>query len=86
MQTATIFNGETVPLDGERFADCEFQSCRMVYGGGEAPHFDGCQFKDCDWLFDEAAARTLKHLKLVWRLGGKAPVQALIKEITAAER
>ena len=70
MQTATIFNHETVTLDGESFEDCEFRECRLVYSGGEPPHF-----RDC---------RTLAHLKLVWASGGKAPVQALIKEITGS--
>ena len=82
MQTATIFNHETVTLDGERFSDCEFQDCRLVYAGGEVPHFANCRFVGCEWKFDDAAARTLAHLKAVWGAGGKAPVQAMIKEIT----
>ena len=86
MQTATIFNHETVPLDGEAFQDCEFQDCRMVYSGGKPPSFDGCRFVNCEWRFDAAAQRTLAHLKLVWSVGGKAPVQALIKEITGGGR
>ncbi len=56
MQTATIFNHETVVLDGESFSDCTFQDCRMVYSGGELPHFDHCRFDDCDWKFEGAAA------------------------------
>lgn len=84
MQTATIFNLETVPLDGEMFADCEFRECRMVYSGGKPPVFDNCRFDGCDWRFDDAAARTLAHLKVVWAAGGKAQVQALIKEITVS--
>jgi hypothetical protein len=84
MQTATIFNLETVPLDGEVFADCEFRECRMVYSGGKPPVFDNCRFDACDWRFDDAAARTLAHLKVVWAAGGKAQVQALIKEITVS--
>jgi hypothetical protein len=67
MQTATIYNHETVTLDGESFE-----------------HFRDCRFDDCEWKFDDAAARTLAHLKLVWASGGKAPVQALIKEITGS--
>ncbi|MDB5450593.1 MAG: hypothetical protein JWQ52_1721 [Phenylobacterium sp.] len=86
MQTATIFNHETVVLDGESFADCEFRSCRMVYSGGELPHFDSCRFDECEWKFEEAAIRTLGFLKLVWGVGGKAPVQAMIKEITGGGR
>jgi hypothetical protein len=86
MQTATIFNHETVALDGERFADCEFRDCRMIYRGGEPPKFDNCQFAGCDWRFEDAAARTLEHMKGLWAVGGKAPVQALIKDITGATR
>jgi hypothetical protein len=86
MQTATIYNHETVPLDGESFEDCEFRECRLVYSGGEPPHFRDCRFDDCEWKFDAAAARTLAHLKLVWASGGKAPVQALIKEITGSAK
>jgi hypothetical protein len=82
--TATLFSHETVALDGAVFEDCEFRDCRMVYSGGEAPVFSNCKFHSCDWKFEDAAARTLAQLKLVWGLGGKAPVQALIKDITAA--
>lgn len=82
MQTATIYNHETVALDGEAFADCEFRDCRLVYLGGEPPVFDSCKFAGCDWRFEGAAANTLAHLKVVWGAGGKAPVQAMIKEIT----
>ena len=84
MQTATIFNHETVALDGEHFSDCDFRDCRMVYAGGQPPVFERCRFDGCDWKFDDAAARTLAHMKVVWGAGGKAPVQALIKEITGA--
>jgi len=86
MQTATIYNHETVTLDGESFEDCEFRECRLVYSGGEPPHFRDCRFDDCEWKFDAAAARTLAHLKLVWASGGKAPVQAMIKEITGSAK
>ena len=82
MQSHVNYNHQTVMLDGETFSHCQFAACRLVYSGGEPPKFDGCRFDDCEWKFDDAAARTLAHLKLVWGAGGKAPVQALIKEIT----
>jgi hypothetical protein len=84
MQTAIIFNHETVALDGSRYSGCEFRGCRMVFRGGEPPHFDDCRFDNCDWRFEEAAANTLAHLKIVWAAGGKATVQALIKTMTGA--
>jgi hypothetical protein len=86
MHSAASFNHETVTLDAEQFSDCEFRDCRMIYRGGEPPGFDNCRFVGCDWLFDDAAANTLAHLKTVWTVGAKAPVQALIKTITGAGR
>ncbi len=86
MHTAANFNHETVTLDAERFSDCEFRDCRMIYRGGEPPKFDNCRFVGCDWQFDDAAANTLAHMKTMWSVGGKAPVQALIKTITEVAR
>lgn len=86
MPSGTLFNHETVALDGESFSDCEFRSCRLVYRGGEAPVFERCRFDDCDWRLEDAAASTLATLKAIWGVGGKAPVQAMIKDITGAAR
>jgi hypothetical protein len=81
-----IYNHETVLLDGESFEGCEFRACRLVYAGGEVPRFNGCRFDACEWKYDEAAARTLAFLKLVWNVGDKASVQAQIKQITVVGR
>ena len=43
-----------------------------------------CRFDDCEWKLEGPAADTLAHLKVMWAQGAKAPVQALIKEITSA--
>jgi len=84
MQTGASYNHETITLDGESFTDCEFRDCRLVYSGGGVPVFENCKVENCEWKFEDAAARTLAHLKAVWGAGGKAPVQAMIKEITGA--
>jgi hypothetical protein len=84
LQRAIHYTHETITLDGMSFADCEFRKCRLVYNGGEAPHFDGCKFDHCDWRFEGPAARTLEHMKVVWAAGAKPVVQGLIKEITGA--
>lgn len=86
MQTATIFNQETLVLDGEHFADCEFRNCRLIYRGGETPQFDGCRFEQCDWKFEDAAANTLAMMRAVWTAGGKSAVQLMIKVITRDAR
>jgi hypothetical protein len=84
MNTALQYTHENVNLDGERFEDCEFRQCRLIYSGGEAPVFERCKFDACDWRFEGPAARTLAHLKAIWGAGAKPFVQSLIKEITGA--
>lgn len=84
MTSDTLFNHETVALDGEVFDGCEFRDCRLVYSGGEPAVMTNCKFHDCEWKLDESAARTLGHLKLMWAAGAKAQVQAIIKDITVA--
>jgi hypothetical protein len=86
MQSGVSYNHQTVMLDGEAFSHCEFAACRLVYGGGEPPQFDNCRFDACEWKFEEAAARTLSYLKLMWSVGAKAAVQTTIKEITVVGR
>lgn len=78
------YSHETVLMEAETFSNCEFRDCRLVYTGGEPATLNNCKFVDCEWKLDDAAARTLAHLKLMWSAGGKGPVQALIKDITAA--
>ncbi len=78
------YNHETVVLDGQAFSQCDFQACRLVYSGGDAPTFEGCRFDACEWKLEGAAAQTLAHLRSVWNAGGKAPVQAWIKDVTGA--
>ena len=85
MTSDTVFNHETVALDGEEFTDCEFRSSRLVYSGGPVPVFRNCRFDDIEWKLDDAAQRTLAYMKLMWGVGAKAPVQALIKDVTAVK-
>jgi hypothetical protein len=84
MQAGVSYNHQTVALDGEAFSDCEFAACRLVYAGGEPPKFERCRFTDCEWKFEDAAAQTLSSLKLMWNVGAKPAVQAMIKDVTAA--
>jgi hypothetical protein len=86
MPSGISYNHETVAVDGEAFSDCEFRNTRLIYSGGEPPSFSRCKFDGCEWKFEDGAARTLAQLKLLWGIGEKVSVQALIKEITGASR
>ena len=83
MPAGALYNHETITLDGESFEDCEFRSCRLVYSAGAVPQMTGCRYDDCEWKLEGPAADTLAHLKVMWTQGAKAPVQALIKDITS---
>jgi hypothetical protein len=80
------YSHQTVQLDGQAFSHCEFDVCRLVYAGGEAPSFDSCRFDNCEWRFEGAAAETLSCLKVMWSAGAKPSVQSIIKDLTAAAR
>ena len=86
MPNDVSYNHQTVVLDGESFSNCDFAACRLVYSGGPLPEFEGCRFDKCDWKFEDAASQTLAYLKLMWSVGAKPTVQAMIKEITVATR
>ena len=86
MPSDVSYNHQTVVLDGESFTNCDFAACRLVYSGGALPEFESCHFDKCDWKFEGAAAQTLSYLKLMWSVGAKPTVQAMIKEITVAAR
>ena len=83
MAHGALYNHETIALDGESFSDCEFRSCRLIYAGGAVPQLRGCKFDDCEWRLEGPAADTHAFMKLMWAQGAKAPVQALIKEVTS---
>jgi len=84
MTVSTPYSHETLVVDGEQYADCDFQDCKLIYAGGALPGFSDCRFNGCDWKLDEAAERTIDLLRLVWNIGDKVPVQTIIKSITAA--
>ena len=84
MPEGVSYHHETIALDGEAFSRCEFRACRLVYAGGQPTRFDDCKFDACEWKLQGAAADTLAQLRAMWNAGGKAQVQAIIKEITGA--
>jgi len=56
------FADQTVELDGTTYERCRFERCLLVYRGGDVPGLIHCEFHDCEWRFDAAAARTLAFL------------------------
>ena len=57
------FDNETVQIDGNRYTQCSFKSCKLVYRGGDMPLFEGCKLDFCTWLWEDAAIRTIEFLR-----------------------
>ncbi len=67
-------------IDGGHFIDCTFINCQLIYQGHDEVDFDGCDFQNCEWTFDDAAGRTLGYLSTLNHKVGKDG-QKLVGEI-----
>lgn len=56
------FQDQSVSVDGKRFVACTFESCTLLYTGGDVPAFAKCRFNDVSLQFGESAVDTLKFL------------------------
>ena len=64
-----IFRDEEIRLDYNQFVRCQFYNCNIHYGGGGVPVLIDNLFKDCSFIFDEAAGRTRALLSAMARSG-----------------
>jgi len=73
----------TVILDGNEFVNCEFDSCKMVYRGGEMPKLQHCQFSHCTWHLEDAAQRAVLFLRSIYHSGpgGRELVEETLRAI-----
>jgi len=74
---AKAYTGETIVIDGQKFIDCEFRQCILIYRGGELPLFDGSFLDNCNWKFEDAALRTIHLLQRLNSNGGRHLVDNL---------
>jgi hypothetical protein len=72
--TDQSFKGSREVMDGNEYENCKFENCTIVYRGGTIPTINNCNFQDCNWLFDDAAQRTLAFMKLLYHgMGAHGP-------------
>lgn len=70
----------TEVIDGNRYVECRFERCKMIYRGGPIPQISGCHFEDCTWHFEDAAERTLLFMRQLYH--GMGPGGAQLIEAT----
>jgi hypothetical protein len=75
------FNNQSVDVDGNRYASCEFNNCTLVYGGGALPQFDNCGFHNVSFQFQGAAFSTLKYLNGLYRGGLAEQVDTVLEKV-----
>jgi hypothetical protein len=71
------FIGETVKLDGQRFYDCSFKECVIVYEEKLPFQTNGCKLINCTWRFEGAAKLMVDALCYLHGTGYKELVEKL---------
>lgn len=82
------FVDRAVVVDGNHYQDCTFLRCKIIYTAADAVTFDGCTFNSCDWVFDDAAERTLVYLAALYEGlgdGGKPLIELIFDSIRSGE-
>lgn len=83
------FKNETIDIDFNKFLNCQFDSCTLVFHGYGVIEMDGCSFKEVNWTFDGAAAKTLQFLKGLYHgagKGGKDLIELTFNDIRSRNR
>ncbi|QLG10984.1 hypothetical protein HLB42_09525 [Deinococcus sp. D7000] len=75
------FQDVEVELDGNKFEDCTFTQCRLIYRGGTPPNLVGCSFDKPMMIFDGPASATLAFLTAMYQGGLSALVEPTLDNI-----
>lgn len=57
------FSDEEIILDYQKFVECTFEECTIVYNGHGPTAADECKYKDCEFDFRGAASSTFDTLR-----------------------
>ncbi len=66
---------QTIVIDGNRYTECRFENCTLIYRGGLIPTIGKCHFENCQWQFEDSAERTLLFLKQLYHGMGPGGVE-----------
>ena len=60
------FTGEVVKIDDNKFEECSFVRCKVIYAGGDRFGLLRCTFDACSFSFEGAAQNTLNFMALLY--------------------
>ncbi len=70
--SGSVFSSTTITLDDACYRDCTFDQCLIVFCASGSVELTGCNFSNCSWEFQGAAADTIALLtSLVADLGSQ---------------
>lgn len=79
------FNNQVIRLGGNRFVNCSFISCKLVFGG-QRTGLTNSTFDDCELEFDGYAANTLQFLTSLYPLEFGPYVEQVRERVRKGER
>lgn len=71
----------SVELDDSEFVECIFDNCKMIYRGGLPPVLNFCTYNTCEFIFLDAANRTLFTLSALYQIGLRDMIDLIIAEV-----
>lgn len=63
------FENQRLELHGNRYSDCTFRNCELVYDGDYSPTFHNNEFINSTFVFSGAALRTLYFMSNMYHTG-----------------
>lgn len=79
------FSDEEIVLDYQKYVECTFEECVIVYHGDGPTAADECQFKDCRFDFRDSASVTFSTLRSFFHGGLEEVAVDVLASIVAAE-
>jgi hypothetical protein len=64
------FTGEVVNIDDNKFEECSFVRCKVIYAGAERYALSHCTFDACAFSLEGPAQNPLNFMALLYREGG----------------
>ena len=74
------FNNTRVPVDNQRFENCTFDKCVLVFSASGPVQLEGCTYNVCSFIFEGAAADTLRFMAMLYQLSPPA-IEGMLDKI-----
>jgi hypothetical protein len=87
-QSKLIYANQIVSLDGNRYTDCVFDTCHMIFSAAAPVSLVTSRIDGCTWGFSGAAALTIDFVKALHGQGwhGQRMIEDIFDQIRGIRR